>query len=220
MRAGVVLALTFAAAASAHEVITTKLTWNREISRIVYARCVSCHHEGGSAPMALVTYAESRPWAKAIKEEILERRMPPWGAMKGFGDFRDDVSLTQEEIALIADWVEGGAPEGDAGYEPYPPVAKPAPKAPVFAGGLLVKGELALKAPAKIRAIQPDGAADGASFKVVALMPDGRVEPMLWILGYKQKWRRAYAYRAPVALPAGARIAVFPPDAGAVRLIR
>jgi mono/diheme cytochrome c family protein len=220
VRASVALALAFAAAASAHEIITTKLTWNREISRIIYRRCVSCHREGGTAPMALITYAESRPWAKAIKEEILERRMPPWGAVKGFGDFQDDVSLTQEEIALIADWVEGGAPEGEAGYEPYKPSPQVPPKPTLFGGGLVVRGEATLKAPASVRAIQPDRIADGASFQVIAQLPDGRVEPMLWILGFKEKWRRAYAYRAPVRLPAGSKIAVFPPEAGTVRLIR
>jgi len=73
---------------SAHEPITTKLTWTREISRIFYKRCVTCHRAGGKAPMPLVTYEEARPWAKAIKEEVLERRMPPWGAVKGFGESR------------------------------------------------------------------------------------------------------------------------------------
>ena len=72
-----------------------------------------------------MTYAEARPWAAAIKEEVLERRMPPWGAVKGFGEFKDDQGLTQEQIELIADWVEGGAPEGDP---------KLLPKVPEFAG--------------------------------------------------------------------------------------
>src|SRR5437773_2744512 len=87
---------------TAHDVITTPITFSREISRLVYSRCGSCHHEGGSA-FSLMTYAEARPWAKAIKEEVLERRMPPWGAVKGFGEFRDDQGLTQEQIELLAD---------------------------------------------------------------------------------------------------------------------
>ena len=57
----------------------------------------------------------------AIKEEVLERRMPPWGAVKGFGQFQDDQGLTQEQIGLIADWVEGGAPEGDPALPPKAP---------------------------------------------------------------------------------------------------
>lgn len=95
------------AALWAHETITTKLTWARDISRIFYLRCLSCHREGGQAPMSFRNYDEVRPWAVAIREEVLTRRMPPWGAVKGFGEFRDDMGLSQEEISRIADWVEG-----------------------------------------------------------------------------------------------------------------
>jgi hypothetical protein len=63
--------------------------------------------------MSLATYEEARPWAKAIKEEMLEKRMPPWRAMKGYGEFRNAPTLTQREIDLIVNWVEGGAPKGD-----------------------------------------------------------------------------------------------------------
>src|SRR5215813_1314814 len=66
----------------AHDIITTPVTWNREISRIFYSRCVACHRDGGSA-FSLMEYRETFPWRTAIKEEILERRMPPWGAVKG-----------------------------------------------------------------------------------------------------------------------------------------
>ena len=62
----------------AHEAIATELTWTRNVSRIFYSRCASCHRSDGSAPMPLTTYAEVRPWAKAIKHEVLARRMPPW----------------------------------------------------------------------------------------------------------------------------------------------
>ena len=61
-----------------------------------------------------MTYAAARPWAVAIKEEVLERRMPPWGAVKGFGDFRNDKALTPEQLELIVSWVGGGVPEGEA----------------------------------------------------------------------------------------------------------
>src|SRR6202171_1411842 len=100
-----------------HDIITTNITWDREILRIIHARCASCHRPDGRA-FSLMTYNEARPWAVAIKEETLERRMPPWGAVKGFGDFRDDQGLTQEELHLISDWVEGGAPEGDPALLP------------------------------------------------------------------------------------------------------
>src|SRR4051812_11822963 len=86
-RASVTLPILLAGISYAHEPITTKLTWTQEISRIFYKRCVSCHREGGASPMSLATYDEARPWAKAIKEEVLERRMPPWGAVRGIGEF-------------------------------------------------------------------------------------------------------------------------------------
>src|SRR3569833_2455339 len=79
--------LTVAPAGRAHDVITTKLTWNREISRVVYKRCISCHREGGAA-MSLLSYEDARPWAKAIRDQAVARSMPPWGAVKGVGSFR------------------------------------------------------------------------------------------------------------------------------------
>ncbi|MEO8596732.1 MAG: cytochrome c [Candidatus Solibacter sp.] len=91
--------------------ITTKITWSREISRIVSRQCAGCHN-GGPA-FSLLSYAEARPWAKAIKDEVLARRMPPWNAVKGFGDFKNDHGLTQDDLAILSEWVDGGAPEGN-----------------------------------------------------------------------------------------------------------
>ncbi|MEN3332375.1 MAG: hypothetical protein V7641_1740 [Blastocatellia bacterium] len=105
--------LSFALArVSAHEPITTKVRFNKEVVRILQRSCLSCHHPGGIA-MSLATYDEARPWAKAIKEEVLNKRMPPWHAVKGFGDFRNAPPLVQREIDLLVNWVEGGAPKGE-----------------------------------------------------------------------------------------------------------
>ena len=68
--------------------------------------------------MSLTTYDEARPWAKAIRDEVAARRMPPWGAVAGIGDFAGDPSLSTPEIDLLIAWVEGGAPEGDPVYLP------------------------------------------------------------------------------------------------------
>jgi len=76
------------------------ITWNREISRIVYDRCASCHREGGTS-FSLMTYKQVQPRAAAVKDAVLSRRMPPWGAVKGFGSFRNDEGLSQEQISLI-----------------------------------------------------------------------------------------------------------------------
>ena len=87
------------------------ITWNREISRIVYERCASCHREGGSA-FSLMRFQEVQPRAVAIKEAVLSRTMPPWGAVKGFGDFRNDQGLSQAELELITDWIDSDTPRG------------------------------------------------------------------------------------------------------------
>ena len=96
----------------AHDFGSAQITWNREVSRIVYERCASCHREGGTS-FSLMTYREAQPYADAIKDSVLARRMPPWGAVKGFGAFRNDDGLTQEQVELITDWVVGGMLKGN-----------------------------------------------------------------------------------------------------------
>lgn len=100
---------------STHEPITTNVRFNKEIIRIFERSCLDCHAAGKiKADIPLTTYEEARPWAKAIKEEVLEKRMPPFQAVKGFGTFHRDYGLSQREIDLLISWVEGGAPKGDA----------------------------------------------------------------------------------------------------------
>lgn len=106
----------------AHEPITTQMRFNREIVRIFGRSCLGCHRPGGIAPMSLATYEEARPWAKAIKEELLEQRMPPWPPLKGFGDFMNAPPLTQREVDMVVNWVEGGAPRGDPKDYPSEPL--------------------------------------------------------------------------------------------------
>src|SRR5436190_23191228 len=164
---------------SAHEPITTKLTWTQEISRIVYKHCASCHREGGAAPMALITYDEARPWAKAIREEVAERRMPPWGAVKGFGEFRRDASLTDPEIEMLVLWVEGGAPKGEDIYLPPVPPDKPRQDKPRHAAtpqGLLVTGQTTLAESIAATGIAPRPMQPGDSMQVIARLPDGTVQ--------------------------------------------
>ena len=209
---------------SAHDVISTKITWNREISRVVYKRCASCHHEGGTS-FPLLTYQDSRPWAKAIKEEVLERRMPPFEAVKGFGDFRDDDGLTQEEIHLIADWVEGGSPEGDdASILPKPPEFKSA--APAKNAGsakpgpqVVVDGSMTLKDPTIVTGVRAGTIAEGSSIQAVAQRPDGSIEPLIWIYNYKPKYDRAYYFQKPLSFPAGTKIETYPAGGGTLALL-
>src|SRR4051812_24528870 len=108
----------------AHDRITTRVTWDREIAPIFDARCVDCHRTGGRSTIALATYQQARPWAAAIKEEVLTRRMPKWSAARGYGEFANDPSLSPFEIALMAAWVDGGAPETEKNKPTAAPVAR------------------------------------------------------------------------------------------------
>lgn len=109
-----ILALVLPVVVSSHEPITTNVRFNKEIIRILEQKCLSCHSAGGiKADISLSTFEEARPWAKAIKEEVLEKRMPPYQTVKGFGLFHSDYGLSQRETDLIVSWVEGGAPKGD-----------------------------------------------------------------------------------------------------------
>ncbi|MFN7994985.1 MAG: cytochrome c [Bryobacteraceae bacterium] len=203
---------------SAHDVITTKLTWCREISRIFYKRCITCHREGGSA-FDLTDYAHARPWAEAIKEEVLERRMPPWGAVKGFGRFRDDPSLSQEDIELISAWVVGGAPEGERNIlAPVPSLSSPKPAAPKAVAVPLRCG-MPLKEAAVVAGLRPEALPNGSSLRLVAELPDGNARPLIWIYRYPAKFPQTYWFDGPVRMPAGTRIQMFPAGAATFSLL-
>lgn len=204
MRPAVIAILIVAPYLHAHDVITTKITWSKEIVRIVNARCISCH----TGDISFAGYQQARPWAKAIKEEVLERRMPPWGAVKGFGEFKNDASLSQEEITLIAEWVEGGAPEGDPNFLPATP-ATASPSRKSTGRPLPVHGSLTLNAPITLEGIRPVAAASNA--QITARRPDGSIEPLLWLYNYKPEWKRAFAYRTPLLLPKGTVIEMTAP---------
>lgn len=111
-------------AGSSHEPITTNVRFNKEVIRILERNCLECHAAGRiKADIPLTTYEEARPWAKAIKEEVLEKRMPPYQAVRGFGSFQRDYGLSQRETDLIVSWVEGGAPKGEVKDLPQRPDA-------------------------------------------------------------------------------------------------
>ncbi len=98
----------------------------RDVLPILQTRCQQCHRPAEVAPMPLLTYRQVRPWAKAIREAVVLRKMPPWFAQPGFGPFSNDRSLSQHEIETVARWVDSGAPEGN----PHD-----APPAPHWVGG-------------------------------------------------------------------------------------
>ena len=92
------------------------VTFTKDIAPILRRSCQSCHNHNGIAPMSLLTFEEARPWARAIKAKTVAREMPPWFIEKNIGiqQFKDDPSLTADEIAKIVSWVDNGSPRGDA----------------------------------------------------------------------------------------------------------
>jgi len=89
------------------------VTFSHDVAPIVYQHCVACHHPNDIAPMSLLTYKEARPWARAIEQAVLTRKMPPWQADPHYGEFSNDPRLNETEIATIKQWVDTGAKEGD-----------------------------------------------------------------------------------------------------------
>jgi hypothetical protein len=200
-----------------HDIITTPITFDREIKRIVDSRCASCHRPGGPA-FSLMTYKDARPWAEAIKEEVLARRMPPWGAVKGFGDFRNDQALTPEQLELIVTWADGGVPEGEEkDLPPAPKLDSAAPGAPPK-GSIMVSGDFIVKSDFKLDGLWPQRVPAKASFQVTALLPDGSLEPLLWIQEYKPEWGHPFLLRTPLDLPKGSLIQGIPKDASVILL--
>jgi mono/diheme cytochrome c family protein len=101
-------------------------TFTRDVAPILYKHCVECHRPTMFAPMSLLTYEDARPWARAIRQRVAERTMPPWGADPAHGVFRNDPRLSDAEIRTVLSWVDAGAPKGDD---------KDLPKAPTFVDG-------------------------------------------------------------------------------------
>lgn len=149
-----------------------------------------------------MTYKDARPWVVAMREEILRRTMPPWGAVKGFGDFRNDQALTPEEMELFVNWSEGGVPEGEAQDLPKPPKFDKPAKTSSKKGEILVQGTYTLA-----RKFSLDGivavTVSRESMRVTAELPDGSILPLLWLEEYRPQFAHPFLLRTPLSLPMG-----------------
>ena len=87
----------------------TSLTFSKDIAPILYKNCIGCHRPGEIAPMSLMTYKEVRPWAKAIREKVATREMPPWHLDSQYGKWENDRRMTQKEVDAVVTWIDGGA---------------------------------------------------------------------------------------------------------------
>jgi Tfp pilus assembly protein PilF/mono/diheme cytochrome c family protein len=96
-------------------------TFAHDVAPILYSSCASCHHDGGSAPFSLTSFADALSHATRIADAVRSHEMPPWLPEPGYGDFVDSRRLTEAQIGAITDWVRGGALEGNVAEEPSPP---------------------------------------------------------------------------------------------------
>src|SRR5579872_6718738 len=110
----------FVSAAAWAGTAPSQVTFNKDVLPIVQNRCQECHRAGEIGPFSMMTYKETRPWAKAIKSSVVSKKMPPWFADPKYGHFANDRTLSQQEIDTLVAWVDGGAKEGDEKDAPKP----------------------------------------------------------------------------------------------------
>jgi hypothetical protein len=110
------------AGGSASASANREVTFTRDVAPILFKKCAECHRPNDVAPFSLLTYKDARPWARAIREKVITREMPPWHADQRYGDFSNDARLSQKDIDTIVTWVDQGAPEGDPKH--LPPIPK------------------------------------------------------------------------------------------------
>lgn len=95
-------------------------TYTNDVAPIIHKYCLTCHYVGGPGPMPLSSFEQVRPWAKAIKQRVLDRTMPPWPADARFGDFTNASVLSTQEVNTIAAWVNSDARPGEPVPSPHP----------------------------------------------------------------------------------------------------
>src|SRR6476469_6592167 len=115
------VALVLPAGAEAADAAKTP-TFTKDIAPIFQEKCEACHRPDSMAPMSLMTFAEARPWAKSIKARVADRQMPPWQIDRtvGIQKFKNDRSLTDDQVETIVRWIDAGAPQGDVTDMPAP----------------------------------------------------------------------------------------------------
>ncbi len=151
-------------------------TWHADVRHLVESSCTGCHEEGGIAPFVLGSYADFFAMKEMVANEVSARRMPPWKAVDGCAEYRDDISLSDAEIALIVDWVDNGAPEGDVAdtREGTPPPA-----------GVLERVDLTVTLPVAYE-VNTSAVDDYRCFPV-----DWPLEEDVFVTGYEVKPERA-----------------------------
>src|SRR5579864_5072814 len=106
---------------AAASVPSRPVTFSEQIAPIIFNQCASCHHPGEAAPFSLTSYEDVKKRGQLIAAVTKSHYMPPWHAAPGFGEFAGERRLTDDQIALIGEWVKGGMPQGDPAKTPALP---------------------------------------------------------------------------------------------------
>jgi hypothetical protein len=138
-----------------------QVTFHKHVEPVLQRNCQTCHRPGQMAPMSFLTYANTRPWARAIKEAVATRKMPPWFTDPKYGPYLNDHSLKQSEIDTIMNWVDAGAPEGDV---------KDAPVAMQWADGWFIQPDLIVDGPTTAVPARPE---NNVVEWITVIMPTG-----------------------------------------------
>ncbi len=204
MRPVGLLVLLFATSAMAAD---RPVTFHREVARVLRDHCQECHRPGEIGPMSLLTYREARPWAKAIKEAVLTRKMPPWFADRAVGAFRNDLTLRDDQIDALVRWADSGAPEGDAKEAP--------PPRQFLAGWRIGKPDLVLEMPEEYQVpasgtveytyvIVPSGFAEDRWIERAEIRPGNRAvmhHASVWLRPPGSRWLAGQAAGKPFVPP-------------------
>ena len=162
----VILVLLLATNAGSHDPVASA-SWHRDVEPIVRARCLACHQADGPARPTLVSAEDFRTHRAAVKDAVITRRMPLWSAVRGFGAFARDGSLSPLQISLIASWIEAGAPAGRADADAAIHRQPPAPSVPTSGRRVTVE-------------LPPFRSTDGVQRDVVTLPAAGRMAITGW----------------------------------------
>jgi hypothetical protein len=152
-------------AAATASAVKANPTFVNDIAPILAKHCMTCHRPGEVAPMSLLTYEETRPWAKSVREAVVSGAMPPWHADPRYGVFENENRLTETEIALITQWVNSGSQRGEGTFTP-----------PKFADGWQIPPDLVFEMPEEY--VVP---ADGPDINIELEVPMNLTED-IWVI--------------------------------------
>ena len=150
----------------------TTTTFHKDVVPILQKHCQGCHRPGEVAPFSLLTYNDARPWAKAMKNAVLNEQMPPWFADPKYGHFANDRRLSSDEVKTLVAWVDGGAAEGDK---------KDAPPPLTFQDGWNIKPDMIIEMPKDFQ-VAAKGTINYQNIKVKVNFPED-----MWVVAAEMR---------------------------------